>query len=834
MAEIANPTAPKPPIEQIPPPPIKEQVLERPEEADLADQLNGAFRDIRESRNNGLKTQAAIDRYNDLHHRALDAMDGNESVRKEFFSQLPLNVRKMLSRDLQQRIELASNLAKGTPIQTSEVNKVAEKAPADIPEAAKNLTAKKEAKPKSEIAKFKDGEQIGFEYNGKKDFAVFGHFNKDGKRYLLLTAPDGSETHVLEKELRQYKKNLEIGKIGAAAMEALYPAQVESASPDRGEAEKKEGTIPLSEAARIAANEVFYGTARDPLKEPVPAEMEVKPFSGILEFGDEINFLDKKWKLLHYRNDTGVAIISDVDYVGSKNGRITEITQEQLYAANQELAKKKLAQKVTESTAQNASRVRQEQGEPALPNRGESEPPKQPEQTETTAPKMETKTEAPKAPELREEDPEKRLRLIEARLEQINNLLFSSQIGKRVEGQPSDAELKQEYSRLLVDRRDAIIDILKRDKRELEEEQIKLNEELGSAGGDKTKIKEIENRLKQLRKEHSELEKQIKKFEEYPEPGFANHARAFFEKAEKKGGKIFGWLKGRLKGIATLGFWEYKEALKFRGGTKNVGENIADMANVIKTQHDLSAEDAMAEAIEIKKRMEAAGMEATREIYEKLSNDITAEKVKENNAHIDKIIQAAVAQLMIKIRKYRGQADDKEVMLDQEKVHAMVSELYGELNKLRDGGVRRDLVNYTEVIRKNLDKRYWARYVYGLLETVLAGVGIGYIAEAVLPAAGAEGVGGATATAGAEKVGEVTINKSVWHTLDVIAKQHGVHLTNQQLVNFSQEVVNNNNWVEQAWSSTFGNAGLSTRHLPVGTLIQHIPAHVLTALGVAI
>lgn len=834
MAENTDPTVPKPLVERVPPPPIKERVLEQPKEADLADQLSGAFRDIRESRDNGLKTQIAIDKYNDLHHRALDAMDGNESIRKEFFSQLPLNVRKMLSRDLQQRIETASNSAKDTPIRISEIEKTAKKALADIPEAAKGLAAKKEAKPKSETVKFKVGQPIGFEYKGKNDFAVFGHFNNDGKRYLLLTAPDGSETHVLEKELRQYKKNLRIGEIGAAAMEALYPDQVEPASPDRGEptspnqseAEKKEETIPLSEAARIAANEVFYGTARDPLKEPAPAKMEVKPFSGILEFGDEINFLDKKWKLLHYRNDTGVAVISDVDYVGSKNGRITEITQEQLYAANQELAKKKLAQKVTESTAQNAGRVRQEQNEPASPNRGEPEPPKQPEQTETAAPKTETKTGAPKAPELREEDPEKRLRQIEARLEQIHNLLFSSQIGKRAEGQPSDAELKQEYSRLLVDRRDAIIDILKRDKRELEEEQIKLNEELGLAGGDKTKIKEIENRLKQLRKEHNELEKQIKKFEEYPGPGFANHARAFFEKTEKKGGKVFGWLKGRLKGIATLGFWEYKEATKFRGGTKNVGENIADMANVIKAQHDLSPEDAMAEAIEEKKRMEAAGMDATRENYEKLSNDITAEKIKENNAHIDKIIQAAVAQLMIKIRKYRGQADDKEVMLDQEKVHAMVSELYGELNKLRDGGVRRDMANYTEVIRKNLDKRYWARYVYGLLETVLAGVGIGYIAEAVLPAAGAESIGGAAATVEAGTI----INKNVSHTIDVIAGQHGVHLGNQHSVNIVKEVVNYNNMWERDWLETLRNSGLSTRQLPVGTIIK-IPAHIIKELG---
>lgn len=810
MAEISNPTAPKPPIEQIPSSLINEQISEWSKEADLADQLSKAFGDIRESRNNGLKAQTAIDRYNELHHKALDAMDGDEKVREEFFRQLPLNVRKMLSRDIQQRIEQSEKSVRDTPIRVSEVNNVAEKALADIPEAAKGLAAKKEVKPKSEIAKFKDGELIGFEYKGKKDFAVFGHFNKDGKRYLLLTSPDGGETHVSEKELRQYKKNLEIGKIGAAAIEALYPAQ--------RNAENKEETISLSEAARIAANEVFYGIAKDPtLKESKPVELEVKPFSGVLVFGDEINFLGKKWKLLLYNHDSGVAIISDVDYVGSKNGRITEISQEQLYAANQELAKKKLAQ--------NSSSARENQTSP-----------KQPKQAESATPKVEIKTEAPKTPPpkekenekfKKEEDPEKRLGLIETRLKQIKILLLNSQIGKRVEGQPGDAELKQEYARLLVDRRDAIIDVLKRDKRELEKEQIKLNEELASAGGDKARIKEIENKLKRLRKEHDELERQIKKFEEYPGPGFANHARAFFEKAGEKGGKVFGWLKGRLKGIATLGFWEYKEAIKFRGGTKNVGENIADMAKIIKTQYDLSPEDAMAEANQIQKQMEAAGMKPTRENYEKLSNDITAEKVKENNAHIDKIIQAAVAQLMIKIGKYRGQADDKEVMLDQEKVRAMVSELYGELNKLRDGGVRRDLVNYTEVIRKNLDKRYWARYVYGLLETVLAGVGIGYIAEAALPST-------AIGPVGAGKMGEMVINKSVWHTLDVIAKQHDVHLTNQQLVNFSQEVVNNNNWIEQAWSSTFSNAGLSTRHLPVGTLIQHIPAHVLTALGVTI
>ena len=209
---------------------------------------------------------------------------------------------------------------------------------------------------------------------------------------------------------------------------------------------------------------------------------------------------------------------------------------------------------------------------------------------------------------------------------------------------------------------------------------------------------------------------------------------------------------------------------------------------------------------------------------------VIEKKDKENEEFIDRAIDHAIETIKEKLgterskaATYKGEAGQD--VLTEANIAAIRKDIRSELEKVRSGAAVSDLKNFKELLRGNLDEKWWRRYIWGAAEATLWGAGIGWL---TMP--GAEqvaAVGGAKSGAVTTKVFEQVLNKNVWHTLETMSK---VHLSPQQLMDLSQKVLNANHMYESQWVHGAVQHLLSSRALPIGMHIK-IPVEVLGAMG---
>ena len=228
--------------------------------------------------------------------------------------------------------------------------------------------------------------------------------------------------------------------------------------------------------------------------------------------------------------------------------------------------------------------------------------------------------------------------------------------------------------------------------------------------------------------------------------------------AEKKRKSWKGWLWERAKGMGTVGYWEFHQAENFRGGTKKAGQRANLLAEQIQKERNLSLEDALAEAEQIKTSL--GGQEglddATSKKINKISNEITARKIVENDAKVGDIIVNTIAQLEDKLKKYKG-VSGQDVLTEDAK-NKIATELQGRLNGLRGAYIEADAKELTKMMRENLEPDWWKRYVYGGLELALATTAVYFGTQYLASKFAAAKIGGA----GAKGAGEVALKDTIW------------------------------------------------------------------------
>ncbi|KKW06814.1 MAG: hypothetical protein UY41_C0014G0015, partial [Candidatus Moranbacteria bacterium GW2011_GWE1_49_15] len=217
-----------------------------------------------------------------------------------------------------------------------------------------------------------------------------------------------------------------------------------------------------------------------------------------------------------------------------------------------------------------------------------------------------------------------------------------------------------------------------------------------------------------------------------------------YEKQQKKekGRSNWKFVWERLKGFATLGFWEFHQAEKFRTKTKDSAEDIMGDARGIKQVERLDLEAALEEAgviremaEEDKKITKDGGMH--KNAIKKYSEGITAQKKEENGKLINTIIEQSTRNLEFSLKKYKDQFGDSAVTTD--KLDAFRSRLRKELDALQRGFINEGELQgkgglamrgpskvreailakpdaFKKTIRESLDSKYWKRYVYGGVE----------------------------------------------------------------------------------------------------------------------
>lgn len=287
-----------------------------------------------------------------------------------------------------------------------------------------------------------------------------------------------------------------------------------------------------------------------------------------------------------------------------------------------------------------------------------------------------------------------------------------------------------------------------------------------------------------------------------------DHLLRSFE-AERPRRNWWGWVKERAKGIATFGYWEFHQAERFRSNKKETAQEIAEAGENIRKTENLSLEDALEEAQIM--RMMASGSNIERpgsEDYERFSQAISGEKIRENNHRIDTMVAGASASLRERLAKYRNEFGDV-VVSDEEIMANFENELRDSLVGLQNGQRESDAREFNQLITRSLDPNYWRRYVYGALETLLAAWGL-KVGLANL-AASKWWLGKKAADVSVEAVGNLgqdihlptegePMNNTIWQTAKEWLQQNGVtDPTNKEIMDVSKEVATESHIGVKEW-----------------------------------
>ena len=214
---------------------------------------------------------------------------------------------------------------------------------------------------------------------------------------------------------------------------------------------------------------------------------------------------------------------------------------------------------------------------------------------------------------------------------------------------------------------------------------------------------QIHREIDQLTTERARLQKELNG--EQRKIGYGEAFRHLAKKAYRnvkekiKGdgqGSLARFWGQRAVGLMTFGFWDAHKAEKFRVGTKKTAKEVNQSAEDIQKQGNLSVEDAQAEALEMG---DTTGKKSAE--IEKLSQEITDRKVKENDAKINEIIVGVITGLEEKLKKYKG--DRGENVLTEDAKNKIAIDLQQRLNQMRTAYTDADAKEITKMLRESLD-----------------------------------------------------------------------------------------------------------------------------------
>ena len=245
---------------------------------------------------------------------------------------------------------------------------------------------------------------------------------------------------------------------------------------------------------------------------------------------------------------------------------------------------------------------------------------------------------------------------------------------------------------------------------------------------------------------------------------------------ESKGSR-WQWIKQRLMGAGTAGWTEFRPARKFQKETKEVGRDVASFARLIQKERDLPYDEAEDEAHKIMDQMKVEGIESSEDPrFLELSAEITERKVIENDAKIEEIVVAAIDQLEERLKQYKGRSG--EDMLTEENKSKIATEMRTRLVSLRSGHAEADVKELTGVIRGNFDKNWKRRYFYALIDVVLWGLLIKYVAGKLLAGKAKEMVatkaGGVATKEIAQETTTAVLKDTIWGEAERQLVSHGV------------------------------------------------------------
>ncbi len=273
---------------------------------------------------------------------------------------------------------------------------------------------------------------------------------------------------------------------------------------------------------------------------------------------------------------------------------------------------------------------------------------------------------------------------------------------------------------------------------------------------------------------------------------------------------VLGWLAERGKGILTAGIWEVRQAWRFQRGTKTTARDLEAASQLIQVEDEAEGDRIYNEIHDLMKENNITTVTAPE--FLDIAKKVTGGKTAENNDRIENTIKNSITALKEKIAKYRGQAT-AETVLTPENLKMVEADLRMQLNKMRDGATLKDVDNFAKVMRDNMDKRWWLRYVYAPLEASL----VGYLAYTYLPwSSWLRGGGGDIIPSGEDlpmkEAGQRYMDNNLWEESKEQLRELGVNNpTNAEIQSVDSAAAQENNirvvnpdTGQTLWSETAG------------------------------
>lgn len=208
--------------------------------------------------------------------------------------------------------------------------------------------------------------------------------------------------------------------------------------------------------------------------------------------------------------------------------------------------------------------------------------------------------------------------------------------------------------------------------------------------------------------------------------GFAEAMKASYEEAkQEQPASRWNWVKERLKGVGSLGWYDLSGAMEVwwrsRQAGKAIDKNMSRLLPEMVGGRTIDATFGDNEAIiqDLNSIKINKGL-TDKEVFEKylieVTNNVVSEKIASNEKLERKILDESIGKLRDKLgksRSYRGESLET-------KINELEQELQERIAVARLRTVEKNIVAYDKLIRDKLDREWWKRLVAGGIELGLA------------------------------------------------------------------------------------------------------------------
>ena len=256
--------------------------------------------------------------------------------------------------------------------------------------------------------------------------------------------------------------------------------------------------------------------------------------------------------------------------------------------------------------------------------------------------------------------------------------------------------------------------------------------------------------------------------------------------------------------MATFGYWEVRQAERFRTGTKETAKELTKGASEIERTTQLNEQDALEEFAAMRGLLAMEGKTlkgASGEDIDVMSEAITGAKQTHNEKVQERLVNEAEEELHRRLEKYRDEFGKvgTEILSDPRRINAFREHVRAELKAMEDGRYQTDQEKFQRLIRGSIDPKYWRRYVYGGAEALIGFAGFKFALPKVLGWWYGTGVPvpispGTPPAPGMPPSLEMNMQDTVWHSVKEWMKTSGgvANPTDAQVMELSKSVVTEN------------------------------------------